>query len=58
MPSLDHLLDLDRFYGAGGGRDELTHRLAGSMELHERFTDRKQLETVPCAEHLFRVVST
>lgn len=58
VPTLDHLLDLDAFYSAGGDKDELRRRLTHSMEVHEQFTDMATLQTVPCAEVLYKVVST
>ncbi|MCU1454000.1 MAG: hypothetical protein JWN46_2146 [Acidimicrobiales bacterium] len=58
VPTLDDLLDLDRFYSAGGDAGELRRRMAESMAVHDRFTDMSTLQMVPCAEHLFRVVST
>ncbi|MEJ7584290.1 MAG: hypothetical protein WKF43_09445 [Acidimicrobiales bacterium] len=58
VPTIADLLDFDRFYSAGGDPAELKRRLHRSMEVHERFTDMGELEMVPCAEHLFRVVST
>lgn len=58
VPTLDDLLDLDRFYSAGGDPDELTRRMESSMAVHDRFTDMSTLQMVPCAEHVFRVVST
>jgi len=58
VPSLEDLLDFDRFYSAGGDRDELRRRMEHSMEVHDSFTDMATLQMVPCREHLFKVVST
>jgi len=58
VPTLEDLLDFDRFYSAGGDKDELRRRMTHSMEVHERFTDMATMEMVPCFEHIFRTVST
>jgi len=58
VPSLDDLLDFDRFYSAGGDPEELRRRMTHSMDVHERFTDMATMEMVPCFEHIFRTVST
>jgi hypothetical protein len=58
VPTLEDLLDFDRFYSAGGDADELRRRMEHSMEVHDSFTDMATLQMVPCREHLFRVVST
>ena len=58
VPTLEDLLDFDRFYSAGGDADELRRRMEHSMEVHDSFTDMATLQMVPCNEVLFRVVST
>jgi hypothetical protein len=58
VPSLEDLLDFDRFYSAGGDADELKRRMERSMEVHDSFTDMATLQMVPCREDLFKVVST
>jgi hypothetical protein len=58
VPTLEDLLDLDRFYSAGGDAEELNRRLQRSMEVHDSFTDMATLQMVPCREHLYKVVST
>jgi hypothetical protein len=58
VPSLEDLLDFDRFYSAGGDADELKRRMEHSMEVHDSFTDMATLQMVPCREDLFKVVST
>lgn len=58
LPSLEHLLDLDRFYGAGGDQARLKANLERSAAVHNRFTDMETMQMVPCHEYLFRVVST
>ena len=58
MPTLEDLLDFDRFYSAGGDADELRRRMEHSMEVHDSFTDMATLQMVPCNEVLFKVVST
>ena len=58
VPSLDHLLDFDRFYGAGGDPARLKDNMDRSMAIHHRFTDMNTMQMVPCYEYLFAVVST
>jgi hypothetical protein len=58
VPSLDHLLDFDSFYGAGGDPAKLKDNIDRSMAIHNRFTDMQTMQMVPCHEYLFRVVST
>jgi hypothetical protein len=58
VPTLEDLLDFDRFYSAGGDPEELKRRLDRSMEVHNLFTDMATLQMVPCREHLFKVLST
>ena len=58
VPSLDDLLDFDRFYGAGGDPARLKDNMDRSMAIHHRFTDMDTMQMVPCHEYLFGVVST
>jgi hypothetical protein len=58
VPTLEDLLDFDRFYSAGGDPEELKRRIDRSMEVHHMFTDMATLQMVPCQEHLFKVLST
>jgi len=58
VPSLDDLLDFDRFYGAGGDAGKLKDNMERSMAIHHRFTDMNTMQMVPCHEYLFTVVST
>jgi hypothetical protein len=58
VPTLEDLLDFDRFYSAGGDADELRRRMEHSMEVHDSFTDMATLQMVPCREHLYKVVSS
>lgn len=58
VPTLDDLLDFDRFYGAGGDAAKLRDNMERSMAVHHRFTDMETMQMVPCHEHLFSVVST
>ena len=58
VPTLEDLLDFDRFYSAGGDPEELKKRMEHSMQVHDMFTDMATLQMVPCRETLFRVLST
>ncbi len=58
VPSLDDLLDFDRFYGAGGDAAKLQDNMERSMAIHHRFTDMNTMQMVPCHEYLFAIVST
>ncbi len=58
VPSLEDLLDLDRFYGARGDVARLTDNMARSMAVHHRFTDMDTMQMVPCHEYVFAVLST
>lgn len=58
VPTLDDLLDFDRFYGAGGDAAKLQDNMERSMAIHHRFTDMNTMQMVPCHEYLFALLST
>jgi hypothetical protein len=58
VPTVEDLLDFDRFFGAGGSREKLKANIERVNAHLATFADTAGLETTPMAEYIFRTVST